>query len=741
MTAIETSIILPVVGDGVAARACIVAVAENTDPDLGYELIVADASGSTEFADFLASIEGAVAVLKGDSGLNRLQLLQTAGSRAAADRLVLLDERVLPGPDWLESLLAAARAAGDGSLMGGIIHSTVGAVLDAGLLFAGGEPVSAAGLLRTTRNPFLEAEFHSVDATSPLLTLLPRSVLRDDGWLDSTLDLDWAWADFCGAASAAGHLVGLAPGARATMVGAPLPPPAADRRPAGWVPANPDSVAPFNQAIVGTQLAAGQIRYKGERAIPEAPDMDRAVMREHLARYEDVAPRVAGLTVLDAACGSGYGSEILAHAAASVTGVDRDHEAIAVCRSLRSHPDLDFLQADVTATGLPDRHYDAVVSFETIEHLDNGFQFLREMTRVLADDGVLWLSTPLGGQVQGNHYHLSVYQRQLLPPYLLAHFQSVNIRYQRGEEFFDESVTPLHSERFLDEYAIVECRGPRRYDPELASVIIPVRNERKLTEECLNSIARNTSSPFELILVDDASDEETARYLDAIDGVRVIHNDEQLGFAASVNRGIIASRGGRIVLLNNDTLVTPGWLDRLVEHTRDTHVGIIGAVSNFAADQQVYDGLEYDDVTALDRQALRLAEEMKGLRHAVPKVTGLCMLIHRDVIQSIGGFDQRFGLGYCEDDDFCVRAKLAGFDIAVARDVFIHHYGSRTMSAESSDHEDRMQANWLIFKEKWAVELDGPSDIHEDYSMAYQQIVSRGFDFDSCYVGLNSEDA
>ena len=486
-------------------------------------------------------------------------------------------------------------------------------------------------------------------------------------------------------------------------------------------------------------MPPAQIRFNGERAIPEAPDMDRAVMREHLARYQDVAPRVAGLAVVDAACGSGYGSEILARAAASVTGVDRDHEAIAICRSLRTHPGLDFVQAGGTATGLPGRHFDAVVSFETIEHLNNGFEFLREITRVLRDDGVLWLSTPLGGQVEGNHYHLSVYQRQMLRPYLLAHFHRVTIRYQRGEEFFDGPITPSNSERFLDEYAIAECRGPRRYDPELVSVIIPVRNEARLTEACLNSIARNTTQPFELILVDDASNQETARYLDSLDGVTVIRNDEQLGFAASVNRGIIAARGGHILLLNNDTLVTPGWLDHLVAHTLDSHVGIVGAVSNHAAEPQLYSDLDYQDTPGLDRAATRLAREMVGARMAVFKVTGLCVLIRREVIQSIGGFDERFGLGYCEDDDFCVRAKLAGFHIAIARDVFIHHYGSRTMDAEGHDPEERMQANWLIFKDKWTVDLDGPFDIHEEYSAAYQQIMRREFDFKSCYLSLDAE--
>jgi GT2 family glycosyltransferase/2-polyprenyl-3-methyl-5-hydroxy-6-metoxy-1,4-benzoquinol methylase len=740
LPAITTTIILPVTGDGRAAQACIVALADNTDPDLAFELIVANASGSAEFAQFLGSIEGAVGVLTGDPGFPLAGLLRGAAVQAAAERLVIVDPRVLPAPGWLPALLAAEATAGAGALLGGVVHSSVGAVLDAGLVFAGGDPVTVAGLVRTTRNAFLEAPFHPVGATTPLLALLPRAVLAAH-LSDDDIEAGWAWAELCRAAARAGHPVGLTPGARATMVGAPLPVPDPESRPADWTPAEPDSAAAFQQAVVRAQLDAGQIRFVGERAIPEAPDMDPGVMREHLVRYHDVAPRLAGRRVLDAACGSGYGSEILAGPAAAVTGVDRDHEAIAICRALRVHPDLDFVQASVTATGLPDRHFEAVVSFETIEHLDSGFPFLHEITRLLTDDGVLWLSTPLGGQVEGNHYHLSVYQRDMLLPYLREHFHEVELRYQRGDEFFDEPLTPAHSARFVDEYAIAECRRPRRHDPELVSIIIPVRNQRDLTEECLASIARNTDQSHEIILIDDASEAETAGYLQSLESATVIRNETQLGFAASINRGIRAANGAFLLLLNNDTLVTPGWLGRLIDHTRDTHIGIVGAVSNHAAEPQLYSELDYPDTAALDLLSLRLAEELKGLRLSVPKVTGLCMLIRRDLIQTIGGFDPRYGLGYCEDDDFCVRAKLAGFDIAVARDVFIHHYGSRTMSDESDNPDDRMQSNWVVFKEKWGLHLPGPSDIFKEFVAAHEQLVGRRFESESCYVPIDYERA
>lgn len=87
-----------------------------------------------------------------------------------------------------------------------------------------------------------------------------------------------------------------------------------------------------------------------------------------------------------------------------------------------------------------------------------------------------------------------------------------------------------------------------------------------------------------------------------------------------------------------------------------------------------------------------------------------------------------------------VGRALAGFDIAAARDVFIHHYGSRTMSVESSDPDDRMEANRVVFKKKWGIQLAGPSDTFTEFFDAHPQLVGRRFEFESCYVSLKDED-
>lgn len=111
---------------------------------------------------------------------------------------------------------------------------------------------------------------------------------------------------------------------------------------------------------------------------------------------------------------------------------------------------------------------------------------------------------------------------------------------------------------------------------------------------------------------------------------------------------------------------------------------------------------------------------------------GFCILVKREVFAVTGGFDLRYGLGNFEDDDLCLRARLAGFNIVVLDDVFIHHYGGRTFHGNKLGHDRLMAENWKKFKEKWGLPRDLPLEAGYDP----RQIAVGSFDFRRHYCPL-----
>jgi SAM-dependent methyltransferase len=152
---------------------------------------------------------------------------------------------------------------------------------------------------------------------------------------------------------------------------------------------------------------------------------------EHVARYAFARPFVASRQVLDVACGTGYGLDVLLRAEARVTGVDLALEAVRAAKC--AHPEARALVADGTKLPFPDRRFDVVVSFETIEHLRHRDRFVAELARVLRDDGLLILSTPnaihtkpVNGKPR-NPYHVHEYTEEELRSELHLRFRSTSI--------------------------------------------------------------------------------------------------------------------------------------------------------------------------------------------------------------------------------------------------------------------------------------------------------------------------
>lgn len=243
----------------------------------------------------------------------------------------------------------------------------------------------------------------------------------------------------------------------------------------------------------------------------------------------------------------------------------------------------------------------------------------------------------------------------------------------------------------------------------LASIVILTYNNLDYTKQCLDSISTKTAYPnYEVIFVDNASTDGTVEYLQAYaashPNIRLVLNKENRGFSAGNNQGVAASQADYIVFLNNDTLVTHGWLSGLISHLRDPTIGAVGPVTNSAGNESKI-GVDYSDISDMEEYARRYTRSRDGQAFEIRMLALYCMLVRRSVIDEVGLLDERFGVGMYEDDDFSLRIRQKGYRILCAEDVYIHHWGSASFSRLADDHYQRLYlGNRRIFEEKWGTE-------------------------------------
>jgi GT2 family glycosyltransferase/SAM-dependent methyltransferase len=232
------------------------------------------------------------------------------------------------------------------------------------------------------------------------------------------------------------------------------------------------------------------------------------------------------------------------------------------------------------------------------------------------------------------------------------------------------------------------------------SIVIPTFNNLHLTQDCVRSIRGSTGIPYEIIVVDNGSSDGTPRWAQG-EGLRVIANPENLGFPGACNQGIRASDGEYILLLNNDTQVAPTWLERLIAHAEaDVRVGLVGPSTNFAAGCQRIPAAyaSHEEFLAFAEQ---IARTHAGRSQDATWLIGLCLLVPRRVVDAIGLLDERFGLGNFEDNDYCLRARIAGYRVVWAQDVFIHHEGHQSFRQLGDGFRHLLEENEQRFHAKW----------------------------------------
>lgn len=229
-------------------------------------------------------------------------------------------------------------------------------------------------------------------------------------------------------------------------------------------------------------------------------------------------------------------------------------------------------------------------------------------------------------------------------------------------------------------------------------IIIPVWNQLSFTRDCIDSIERNTGSAYRLILIDNASDADTRGYLAKLaeregDKIKLIRNDNNLGFVKAANQGLKAGQSDFACLLNNDTLVTKGWLQEMIDvASRSKDIGIVNPSSNNLG-QRPADG------EPIEHFAQRLGLQ-RGSSVELGSAIGFCMLIKREVLNKIGLLDEIYGMGNFEDTDFSRRAVKEGYRCVRACGAYVYHRENTSFSKVKTFDED-FRRNREIYEFRW----------------------------------------
>lgn len=229
-------------------------------------------------------------------------------------------------------------------------------------------------------------------------------------------------------------------------------------------------------------------------------------------------------------------------------------------------------------------------------------------------------------------------------------------------------------------------------------VVVPVFEAREHVEQCLASVLRHARGDWRLVIIDDASrDPALLDSLDRLaarnDRVSVLRNDENQGFVVSANRGLTNAGGRDVVLLNSDTIVTRGFLQKLAACAyADDQTGIVSPLTNNGTVCSVPRFMEENEIPlslSADQFAVLVERASRRRRPDLVTAVGFCMYVRSDVIERIGIFDEvNFPRGYGEENDYSERAVAAGFRVRLCDDLFVAHVGRASFGTEGDERED-----------------------------------------------------
>ena len=253
----------------------------------------------------------------------------------------------------------------------------------------------------------------------------------------------------------------------------------------------------------------------------------------------------------------------------------------------------------------------------------------------------------------------------------------------------------------FESFALPTSEQPR------VSIVIPVYNKIHYTVACLRSLVEHAASvPFEVIVVDDGSVDDTERCLSEIDGLSVVRNRRNLGFVGSCNAGASAAKGEFVLFLNNDTVVTAGWLEALVDtFAQVPEAGLVGAKLVYPDGRlQEAGGIIFNDGSGWNYGRF---DDPRDARYSflreVDYCSGAAILIRRDLLDQLGQFDERYAPAYYEDTDLAFAVRDAGYKVVYQPASTVIHFEGITAGTDIGSGVKQYQVvNREKFLAKWA---------------------------------------
>jgi len=236
-------------------------------------------------------------------------------------------------------------------------------------------------------------------------------------------------------------------------------------------------------------------------------------------------------------------------------------------------------------------------------------------------------------------------------------------------------------------------------------VMVPCCGQLEHTRLLVPNLLRHSRRPCEFIFIDVGSLDGTYEFLGGVAAaagipVEIVRTVTDVGLSAAIQEALSRVRGEYVVLLNNDTIVTSGWLDQLTALANmDPKIGLVGPMSNYAAPPQLVEKIPYRlkprqdaraasglvvnapwDFDGLEQFAREWRDQSAGKWMEVQWLGGFCLLVKRKVLDTVGPLKVESGLALFDTDNLCHKAREAGFMLVVCRDLFIHNFGTRTIS-------------------------------------------------------------